>query len=101
MSTSTEEHTLKNKNNKNNKNNQNENKIDTDKKIKKKKKKKSSQRCCVCRKKDWTNMKCECGEMCCIFHLKRELHQCKIEHVIVNKDYMMKASAIPIKVNVI
>ena len=97
MSTSTEEeHTLKN-----NQNNQNETKIEANKKIKKKKKKKSSQRCCVCRKKDWTNMKCECGEMCCIFHLKRELHQCKIEHVIVNKDYMMKASATPIKVNVI
>ena len=97
MSTSTEEeHTLKN-----NQNNQNDTKIEADKKIKKKKKKKSSQRCCVCRKKDWTNMKCECGEMCCIFHLKRELHQCKIEHVIVNKDYMMKASATPIKVNVI
>ena len=46
-------------------------------------------------------MKCECGEMCCIFHLKRELHQCKIEHVIANKDYMMKASAAPLKVNVI
>ena len=97
MSTSTEEeHTLKN-----NQNNQNDTKIEADKKIKKKKKKKSSQRCCVCRKKDWTNMKCDCGEMCCIFHLKRELHQCKIEHVIVNKDYMMKASATPIKVNVI
>ena len=97
MSTSTEEeHTLKN-----NQNNQNDTKIEADKKIKKKKKKKSSQRCCVCRKKDWTNMKCECGEMCCIFHLKRELHQCKIEHIIVNKDYMMKASATPIKVNVI
>jgi len=98
MSTSTEEeHTLKNKNNKNN---QNETKISTsaDKKIKKKK---NSQRCCICRKKDWTNMKCECGEMCCIFHLKRELHNCKIEHVIVNKDYMMKASATPLKVNVI
>ena len=46
-------------------------------------------------------MKCECGEMCCIFHLKRELHQCKIEHVIANKDYMMKASAAPVKVDVI
>ena len=68
---------------------------------KKKKKKKNSKRCCVCRKKDWTNMKCECGEMCCIFHLKRELHQCKIEHVIPNKEYMIKASAAPIKVNVI
>ena len=66
-----------------------------------KKKKKKNKRCCVCRKKDWTNMKCECGEMCCIFHLKRELHQCKIEHVITNKDYMMKASAAPVKVNVI
>lgn len=77
----------------------NETKIDTKKLAKKKKKKKK--RCCVCRKKDWTNMKCECGEMCCIFHLKRELHQCKIEHVITNKDYMMKASAAPVKVNVI
>ena len=46
-------------------------------------------------------MKCECGEMCCIFHLKRELHQCTIEHVITNKDYMMKASAAPVKVDVI
>ena len=80
----------------------NETKIDS-KKIekKKKKKKKKNKRCCVCRKKDWTNMKCECGEMCCIFHLKRELHQCKIEHVIANKDYMMKASAAPVKVDVI
>ena len=80
----------------------NETKIDS-KKIekKKKKKKKKNKRCCICRKKDWTNMKCECGEMCCIFHLKRELHQCKIEHVIANKDYMMKASAAPLKVNVI
>ncbi len=67
----------------------------------KKKSKKKSKRCCVCRKKDWTNMKCKCGEMCCIFHLKRELHKCKIEHVIANKDYMMKASATPLKVNVI
>lgn len=67
----------------------------------KKKKKKKNKRCCVCRKKDWTNMKCECGEMCCIFHLKRELHQCKVEHVIANKDYMMKASAAPVKVDVI
>jgi hypothetical protein len=92
MSTSkTEENTHKN----------NETKIDTKKLEKKKKKKKSSKRCCICRKKDWTNMKCECGEMCCIFHLKRELHQCKIEHVIANKDYMMKASAAPLKVNVI
>ena len=71
------------------------------KKLAKKKKKKKNKRCCVCRKKDWTNMKCECGEMCCIFHLKRELHQCKIEHVIANKDYMMKASAAPVKVDVI
>ena len=78
----------------------NETEIDYKKQVKKKKKK-SSKRCCVCRKKDWTNMKCECGEMCCIFHLKRELHQCKIEHVITNKDYMMTASAVPIKVNVI
>ena len=80
----------------------NETKIDS-KKIekKKKKKKKKNKRCCICRKKDWTNMKCECGEMCCIFHLKRELHQCKIEHVIANKDYMMKASAAPVKVDVI
>ena len=77
----------------------NETKIDTKKLAKKKKKK--NKRCCVCRKKDWTNMKCECGEMCCIFHLKRELHQCKVEHVIANKDYMMKASAAPLKVNVI
>ena len=92
MSTSkTEENTQKN----------NETKIDTKKLEKKKKKKKSSKRCCICRKKDWTNMKCECGEMCCIFHLKRELHQCKIEHVIANKDYMMKASAAPLKLNVI
>ena len=71
------------------------------KKLAKKKKKKKNKRCCVCRKKDWTNMKCECGEMCCIFHLKRELHQCKIKHVIANKDYMMKASAAPVKVDVI
>ena len=68
---------------------------------KKKKKKKKSKRCVVCKKKDWTNMKCECGEMCCIFHLKRELHKCKINHVNVNKDYMMKASAVPPKVNII
>lgn len=82
--------------------NTNNNKMDKkqNKKLEKKKKKKNK-RCCVCRKKDWTNMKCECGEMCCIFHLKRELHQCKIEHVIVNKDYMMKASAAPVKVDVI
>ena len=78
--------------------NTNNNKMD---KKQKKKKKKKNKRCCVCRKKDWTNMKCECGEMCCIFHLKRELHQCKVEHVIANKDYMMKASAAPAKVNVI
>ena len=83
--------------------NTNKNKMDTEqnKELSKKKKKKSSKRCRVCRKKDWTNMKCECGEMCCIFHLKRELHQCKIEHVITNKDYMMKASAAPAKVDVI
>ena len=82
--------------------NTNNNKMDKkqNKKLEKKKKKKNK-RCCVCRKKDWTNMKCECGEMCCIFHLKRELHQCKIEHVITNKDYMMKASAAPAKVDVI
>ena len=81
----------------------NETKIDS-KKIEKKKKeeKEKNKRCCICRKKDWTNMKCECGEMCLyFFHLKRELHQCKIEHVIANKDYMMKASAAPVKVNVI
>ena len=67
----------------------------------KKSKKKKSKRCCVCRKKDWTNLKCECGEMCCISHYRRESHQCKIEHVVVNKDYMMKASAAPAKVDVI
>ena len=79
--------------------NMNNEQKDTKKLIKKKKK--INKRCCVCRKKDWTNMKCECGEMCCIFHLKRELHQCKIEHIIANKDYMMKASAAPLKVNII
>lgn len=84
--------------------NKNTNKMDKEQnkeQNKKSKKKKNSKRCCVCRKKDWTNMKCNCGEMCCISHLKKELHQCKIEHVIANKDYMMKASAAPIKVNVI
>jgi len=77
------------------------NETKTQKHIKVKNKVKNKKRCCICLKKSWTNMKCECGSLYCIVHLNRELHQCKIEHVIVNKDYMMKASAAPIKVNAI
>ena len=51
----------------------------------KKKEEEKSKRCVV--KKRWTNMKCECGKICCIFYLKRELHKCEIIHINVNKDY--------------
>ena len=77
-----------------------ENLIETNKK-KSTKKKKKNKRCCVCRKKNWTNMSCECGEICCITHLKRELHKCKIERSPVNKEYMITESVTPKKISVI
>ena len=70
-------------------------------KKKKTKKPKKTRRCCVCRKKNWTNMKCDCGKLCCIFHLKKELHTCTLEYINPKLEEIKKSTCISQKISVI
>ena len=52
-------------------------------------------------KKNWTNMKSDCGKLCCIFHLKKELHTCTLEEINPKLEEIKKAKYIPQKISVI
>lgn len=40
------------------------------------KKKKKNNRCCVCRKKNLTNLICKCGKVVCLTHRYESSHEC-------------------------
>ncbi len=50
-----------------------------------KNKKKKSNRCCICRKKNLTNIQCKCGQIVCMTHRYADSHKCTFNHALYEK----------------